>query len=105
MKRIKKKVTFDCNQYIKTFDKTKPSSELSETIKESLMTIIKHKSVAVAVPPQPSATTKKKIGDMSIITRKSPEKTSKKSPTKTKTSKTTTPPSKSKKSPTKARKK
>lgn len=103
MKRIKKKVTFDCNQYIKTFDKTKPSSELSETIKESLMTIIKHKSVSAPVPPP--VTTKKKIGDMSIITRKSPEKTSKKSPTKTKTSKTTTPPSKSKKSPTKARKK
>jgi len=103
MKKIKKKVTFDCNQYIKTFDKSKPSNELSETIKESLMTI-KQKPVAIANPSPTTSVSKKKIGDMSIITKKSPEKaTSKKSPTKIKTSKTS--PQKSKKSPTKARKK
>ena len=101
MKRVKKKVSFESNQYVKTFDKLKPSNELSETKSEPIMTI---KPATPPPPPSPSPAPvdNKKKGDMSIIMKKkSPDKTpSKKSPVKSETKS----PKKSKKSPPRGKK-
>ena len=109
MKRVKKKVSFESNQYVKTFDKLKPSNELSETKSEPIMTI---KPATPPPPPSPSPAPvdNKKKGDMSIIMKKkSPDKTpSKKSPVKSETKSPkkseTKSPKKSKKSPPRGKK-
>ena len=81
MKRLKKKVSFESNQYVKTFDKTKPSNELSKTTTEAIMTI-KQPVKQLPTPPSPALAPvvkqpppdNKIRGDMSII-KKSPDKT------------------------------
>lgn len=115
MKRIKK-VSFNTVQFVKRFDKTLPSNQLSTTLTEPIMSIKKSPT-----PPQsPVPRITNDIKDMAIVVKKSPPTTPIKSKSKSldndagshKKSKTKSPPPKSKtkspppkaktKSPTKA---
>lgn len=119
MKRIKK-VSFNTVQFVKRFDKTLPSNQLSNTLTEPIMSIMKSptSSPPPPLPPSPVSKITNEIKDMAIVVKKSPPplttKTKsldndagshKKSKTKSPPpkSKTKSPPPKSKtKSPTKA---
>lgn len=81
MKRIKR-VNFNTVQYVKKFDKTLPSNQLSQTITEPIMTI--KKSQPDTPPPSPVAKITGGVKDMAIVKKSPPPKTKIKSPPRTK---------------------
>jgi hypothetical protein len=89
MKR--KRVNFNTVQYVKRFDKTLPSNQLSEMLTEPIMTIKKMQPITPPSSPSPIVKLTNDIKDMAIIKKSPPSKSKTKSP----------PPPTKKKSPTK----
>lgn len=86
MKR--KRVNFNTVQYVKRFDKTLPSNQLSEMLTEPIMTIRK---MQLTPPSSPIVKLTNDIRDMAIIKKSPPSKSKTKSPPPKKKSPTKTP--------------
>lgn len=97
MKR--KRVNFNTVQYVKRFDKTLPSNQMSEILTEPIMTI--KKMQPITPPPSPVVKLTNDFKDMAIVKKSPPSKSKTKSPPLKKKSPTKTPTTPTKSSPAK----